>query len=140
MGEYVPFQICFRFLLVFDYGLVYKTLPGIVKEMIFSNFYICLVTKYLMNNVYVFSNIKQTKNENRTPMTVTCPYCKNQVRTRIEEKNGTCTIVAVIVLVLVCWPLFWIPLCCDCGCKNKDHICTSCHRRIGFFAPCGCQN
>ena len=81
--------------------------------------------------------------KNRSECIVLCPYCKQQVRTKIIEKVGTCAIIVIVIICFIFWPLFWIPLLCNCcGIKNKDHYCTNteCQRRIGQYAPCNCYS
>ena len=67
-----------------------------------------------------------------------CPYCGYKGITEIDESNGTCVLIATIIMIFVFWPLFWIPIVCEgCGCKNIDHYCKQCKRKIGFNAPYG---
>lgn len=65
----------------------------------------------------------------KDPKRITCPYCHQQVVTRTTSEIDACSIVAVVVLLLTIWPLFWIPLVCDC-CKAMNHHCPSCHRKV----------
>ena len=90
------------------------------------------------DNTY-YEYVDQTKIMELPPYEVNakCPYCNYQGRTEIDESNGTCVLIAVVLLVVLCWPLFWIPLCFDCGCKNIDHYCKQCNRKIGYNAPYG---
>jgi len=59
----------------------------------------------------------------------TCPYCSHVGPTILKEKLGVCSIIAIVVLVVVFWPLFWLPLIMP-GCKDKEHICPNCHRKV----------
>ena len=69
------------------------------------------------------------------PAKITCPYCKHQGVTRTSEMIDTMTIVAVIVLLLLFWPLFWLPLCMP-GCKATEHYCANCNRVVGKAEAC----
>ena len=74
---------------------------------------------------------------------VVCPYCQQQVRTRVVSKIGICMILIIVIICFIFWPFFWIPLvCCGGSCKNKDHYCTNpkCGQRVGSYAPCGCYS
>lgn len=60
---------------------------------------------------------------------VTCPYCREQAVTNTKSQIDCCTIIGVIVMILVFWPLFWIPFICPC-CKTTEHYCSRCHRKV----------
>lgn len=51
-----------------------------------------------------------------------CPKCNEECAVRTDGLNTT-GIVLLIVLILFCFPLFWIPLVVD-GCKK--HVCVKC--------------
>ena len=46
------------------------------------------------------------------PASITCPYCTSTVSTRTKHNCGDCTLMSVIILLLLIWPLFWIPFIC----------------------------
>lgn len=58
-----------------------------------------------------------------------CQFCQQTGPTRVYEKIGTCTIVAIVVLLVCFWPLFWLPLVMP-SCKDKEHICSHCQRKV----------
>ena len=58
-----------------------------------------------------------------------CQYCSHGGPTIMKEKLGMCAIIAIIVLVVCFWPLFWLPFIMP-GCKDKEHICQNCHRKV----------
>jgi hypothetical protein len=45
---------------------------------------------------------------------------------------GVQTIVAVLILLFVFWPLCWIPLCIP-SCRRTNHYCghLECRRKVG---------
>ncbi|KAI2499587.1 hypothetical protein MHU86_14882 [Fragilaria crotonensis] len=65
----------------------------------------------------------------RESCATTCPNCHQQVRTRVRHLVDGGTIVAVIALLLLFWPLFWLPLVIP-GCKSTHHYCAHCNYRI----------
>ncbi|KAF4667258.1 hypothetical protein FOL47_003660 [Perkinsus chesapeaki] len=62
------------------------------------------------------------------PMPVTCPYCKATTTTMVEHKVSAGSWICVAILVLLCFPLAWIPCCCD-SCQQADHRCGNCHQK-----------
>lgn len=58
-----------------------------------------------------------------------CQFCGFVGRTHIKENLGSCAIIAIVVLVICFWPLFWLPLVMD-SCKDKQHICPNCQRPV----------
>ena len=44
----------------------------------------------------------------KDPKRITCPYCQQSTVTNVSNEIDACTIVAVVVLLLVFWPVFWI--------------------------------
>ena len=85
------------------------------------------------------------------PATVTCPYCQHTGKTRINHNCGDCSEcfdhqpawvrrfhltfllqawISIILLLLCCFPLFWIPLICP-SCQDVEHSCSNCGRLVG---------
>mmetsp|Transcript_31011 Transcript_31011/g.56792 ORF Transcript_31011/g.56792 Transcript_31011/m.56792 type:complete len:192 (+) Transcript_31011:211-786(+) len=64
------------------------------------------------------------------PMNVTCPYCNATGKTRVNQNCGDCTIISVIVLLLFCFPFFWVPFICP-SCMDSEHHCSNCGRIVG---------
>ena len=52
-----------------------------------------------------------------------------------ENYSGTCTIVAVIVLVLLFWPAFAGPLCCPCDAREVYVVNGAKYTRSGAMVP-----
>lgn len=72
----------------------------------------------------------------RRPVTIDpCPYCGVKTRTSVTIGPNIVTWIMVIVLLLVFWPLFWLPLCMD-SCKRTKHSCSKCGGEIGEIEPC----
>lgn len=70
-----------------------------------------------------------TPHMGRLPSTHTCQYCQHTGPTYVKEKFGTCAIIAIVVLVVCFWPLFFLPLIMP-SCKDKQHICANCQRVV----------
>jgi hypothetical protein len=58
-----------------------------------------------------------------------CQFCQQTGPTHVKEKIGTCAIISLVVLLICFWPLFWLPLVMP-SCKDKDHICGYCQRKV----------
>ncbi|KAL7517949.1 hypothetical protein ACHAWX_002820 [Stephanocyclus meneghinianus] len=48
-----------------------------------------------------------------SPVVLSCPYCSHAGVTKTTRNYGDCTWIAVIILLLVCFPLFWVPFVCS---------------------------
>ncbi|KAJ2493751.1 hypothetical protein IWW37_000382 [Coemansia sp. RSA 2050] len=66
----------------------------------------------------------------RQPQTVECPWCHAVVSTRVHRQIGAKAGGAAVLVALIAWPLFWVPLLVP-GLQRKTHYCPSCHRKIG---------
>ncbi len=56
------------------------------------------------------------------PQRVTCPFCNASVVTRVREEISGCTIALVLILLLLFWPLFWLPLICKDVSERNDYV------------------
>lgn len=64
-----------------------------------------------------------------------CPVCgKRHARTRIRTAPDWITWVSVAMLLIVFWPLCWIPLVTD-ACRKTTHSCSSCNAEVGTVRP-----
>lgn len=63
-----------------------------------------------------------------------CPHCAQQSRTRIRTWPNVMTWLGVLILLLLFWPLFWIPFVFD-SCKQTDHFCVMCDNKVGSAYP-----
>jgi len=77
------------------------------------------------------------RNLGRDPTGIQCPYCQRQTVTMVKDQLGACTVVAIIVLLFVFWPIAWLPLCMP-SCKQTNHYCAhqECRRKVGETEPC----
>ena len=79
------------------------------------------------------------------PARVTCPYCKNEIISEVEESFNCCTCLLYLAIILLCAIpcLFCSGLCnnqgCYCGndiscgcCCDATHTCPKCKKVIGF--------
>jgi len=68
-----------------------------------------------------------------------CPHCHAVgARTRIETFPTCHSWLFAAVLLLVFWPICWIPLVMD-ACKQTNHHCVNCNAKVGqvdAFADC----
>jgi hypothetical protein len=94
------------------------------------------------------------------PALITCPYCNTTAETTTVNAFGTCTLIWVVILSIVCFPLCWLPLlwrevsklpadCELCAIVSADYYhhdihCTSvlchslqCHDTKHFCTYCG---
>ncbi|KAJ2664403.1 hypothetical protein IW148_001983 [Coemansia sp. RSA 1199] len=62
--------------------------------------------------------------------TVECPWCHSVVTTQIKQRIGYKSGGAAVVVALIIWPLFWVPLAMS-GLRRKVHYCPQCNRKIG---------
>ena len=71
----------------------------------------------------------------RQPTGFRCPHCHQEQVTVSRNIIDACTVVAVLVLLVFFWPLFWIPLCTTC-CKTTEHYCGRCNEKVREMGPC----
>ncbi|KAJ2244700.1 hypothetical protein GGH97_003103 [Coemansia sp. RSA 475] len=69
-------------------------------------------------------------NLGRHAQTVECPWCHSVVTTQIKRRIGYKSGGAAVVVALLVWPLFWVPLVVP-GLHRKVHYCPQCNRKIG---------
>ncbi|KAI2507276.1 hypothetical protein MHU86_7112 [Fragilaria crotonensis] len=64
-----------------------------------------------------------------------CPSCsKVMVRTKTRTQPSLGTWLAVIALLILFWPICWIPLVCDVF-KRTDHYCSHCGVKVAEVKP-----
>ena len=63
-----------------------------------------------------------------------CPHCGQQTQTKTRTYPNAITALAVVVILLVFWPLCWIPLVLD-KCKETCHKCSKCKEKVGTVKP-----
>jgi hypothetical protein len=67
----------------------------------------------------------------RVPMFINqCPNCRQESRTRISTYPTWQTWTASGVMLLVFWPICWVPLVLE-NCKQTDHYCVLCQTQVG---------
>ncbi|CAD8164139.1 unnamed protein product [Paramecium octaurelia] len=66
----------------------------------------------------------------RFPIQIKCQFCQQVGITRIQNRIGDGTICASILVLLLCWPLFWLPCCLE-DCQDRIHLCQSCGKVVG---------
>ncbi|KAL7478765.1 hypothetical protein ACHAW6_004522 [Cyclotella cf. meneghiniana] len=65
-----------------------------------------------------------------SPVSLPCPYCSHAGVTKTTQNYGDCTWIGVIIMLLVCFPLFWVPFVCS-SCMDTKHHCRNCGRQLG---------
>lgn len=74
-------------------------------------------------------------NFGRTPESFVCIACHEGIRTKVHNEVGWVTVVFFILLLLLFWPLCWIPFVCK-SCKSSHHYCPKCNAKLGVTGPC----
>ncbi|KAM3131490.1 hypothetical protein pb186bvf_016420 [Paramecium bursaria] len=71
-------------------------------------------------------------NDQKQPIDIQCPYCKGNITTNITYEVGDGTQCAAITLLILFFPLFWLPLVKK-ECKNIIHRCprSNCGKELG---------
>jgi len=65
----------------------------------------------------------------------TCPNCgKMNVMTRTSTFATLQTWLLVLGLLVLFWPICWLPLVVDSA-KKTEHVCTQCHTVVGTVQP-----
>ena len=54
-----------------------------------------------------------------SPVSFTCPFCSHAGPTKTRSDCGDCTWISVIILLLFCFPFFWVPFIC--GSVSEKH-------------------
>ncbi|GIY69783.1 LITAF domain-containing protein [Caerostris extrusa] len=67
-----------------------------------------------------------------SPMQITCGNCRQTVVTTTTAENGACAYLACVIVLILCCPCFFIPLCMT-SCKDVHHTCPGCGARLGTF-------
>ncbi|KAL7429564.1 hypothetical protein ACHAXH_002896 [Discostella pseudostelligera] len=64
-----------------------------------------------------------------------CPHClATNIMTRTSTYPSIETWLMCLFLLLVFWPICWVPLVYDAA-KQTDHICTGCQKVVGCVKP-----
>uniref|UniRef100_A0A7S2UEK6 LITAF domain-containing protein n=1 Tax=Attheya septentrionalis TaxID=420275 RepID=A0A7S2UEK6_9STRA len=71
----------------------------------------------------------------RGPVQITsCPHCQYTSRTTVKTYPTYLTWLSSFFLVLVFWPLCWVPLVLEKA-KQSDHFCAVCEEKVGEVKP-----
>ncbi|CAD8207378.1 unnamed protein product [Paramecium pentaurelia] len=76
-------------------------------------------------------NLPTNANDQEQPTKVFCQKCQKQVITRIEKQYGCGALIVTFLILMIFWPLFWIP-CFVSECRDIIHYCPSCEEVIGL--------
>jgi hypothetical protein len=99
-------------------------------------------------NVHVNTHVVAASNTNmvkpkiytqlgRNATGLQCPHCGRQTVTVVEDYVGVGTVICVIILAILFWPLCWLPLCVP-TCKRTHHYCGhfECQKKVGETRVC----
>lgn len=77
------------------------------------------------------------KNLGRNSAGLQCQHCGKETVTYVKDMIGLTTIIAVIALALLFWPLCWVPFCVP-SCKRTHHHCghDGCRKMVGVTHSC----
>ena len=64
------------------------------------------------------------------PMKMRCPHCHQDMLTKTKHQTDAHTVLAVVLLIIFFWPLFWLPFICP-ACKKNEHYCGLCGMKVG---------
>jgi hypothetical protein len=83
------------------------------------------------------SRIQLHNNLGRNSTGLQCHHCGKETVTSVRDLVGVTTVVAVIVLALLFWPLCWVPFCVP-SCKKTSHYCghVGCRKKVGVTQSC----
>ncbi|KAG7347882.1 LITAF-like zinc ribbon domain containing protein [Nitzschia inconspicua] len=95
------------------------------------------VTAMVPTNNIASQTPKTIKTLGRNATGLICPHCQRQTVTVVEDYVGVGTVLAVIVLAILFWPICWLPLCVP-TCKRTHHYCgqQTCQRKVGETRVC----
>lgn len=57
-----------------------------------------------------------------------CPFCQTTALPRSEQAMSQAGIIVMIVLIICCFPLFWIPMI---SMKEEQRRCSQCGMKLG---------
>ena len=63
-------------------------------------------------------------------MEICCPHCNMTGITQTKTFPNLKTLLAMVLIVVIFWPLFWVPLLVD-NCKETEHSCSNCDKTLG---------
>ena len=83
------------------------------------------------------SRIHLHNNLGRNSTGLQCQHCGKETVTSVKDMVGVTTVVAVIVLALLFWPLLWVPFCVP-SCQETSHYCghVGCRKKVGVTQSC----
>ncbi|GKY96287.1 hypothetical protein MPSEU_000588400 [Mayamaea pseudoterrestris] len=67
---------------------------------------------------------------------ITCPYCHEDTHTMPWHYPDCCTLIVVVLLLVVFWPVCWLPLVLP-DCQTTAHRCAKCSHLVGTTACFG---
>ena len=112
-----------------------NTIPS--GSAITSNPNSTMATENITTTAASGSRIQLHNNLGRNSTGLQCQHCGKETVTSVKDMVGVTTVVAVIVLALLFWPLLWVPFCVP-SCKKTSHYCghVGCRKKVGVTQSC----
>ena len=93
-----------------------------------------IVSNQVLPNVGEVANLAVSLRSN--PQFVSCPYCKSQGMTRVEQSANCCNLLCCIFTALSCWIIYQAVRGKDLNCCDADHYCVRCGNKLGSYTAC----
>lgn len=72
----------------------------------------------------------------RSPITIICEHCHNQVKSDVKVVPGVCTYLTCFVCCVIgLWPCYYYPFCID-SMQDIEHSCAVCNNLLGIRKGC----
>ena len=112
-----------------------NTIPS--GSAITSNPNSTMATENITTTAASGSRIQLHNNLGRNSTGLQCQHCGKETVTSVQDMVGVTTVVAVIVLALLFWPLLWVPFCVP-SCQETSHYCghVGCRKKVGVTQSC----
>ena len=62
---------------------------------------------------------------------LTCTGCKQKITTTVTRSMNSTGYLFMFVMIYICCPLFWLPLCLD-GSYDNNHSCPNCKAVLSY--------
>lgn len=93
-----------------------------------------VVTNQIQPNVAEVANLSVSLRSN--PQFVSCPYCRNQGMTRVEQTVSCCNVLCCFFTAVGCWLIYQAVRGKDINCCDADHYCIRCGNKLGTYEAC----
>ncbi|CAD8167740.1 unnamed protein product [Paramecium pentaurelia] len=80
-----------------------------------------------VQSMFIFPS---SADDSRTPIFIDCPACRQKSETLIAYQNGNYTFICALLLLLLCFPIAFLPFCKN-DCKDVIQHCSKCAATVG---------